>query len=764
MAQGSQPTETEILWEYPQNDKTKKVMKLVIVESPTKAKTISKFLSKDYSVESSFGHIRDLPAKELGIDIKNNFEPTYVIPDKAKPKVKILKDQAKKSKEIILATDEDREGEAIAWHLAHILELKNPKRIVFHEITKPAIEAALQNPRTIDLKLVDAQQARRILDRLVGFKLSPFLWKKVMRGLSAGRVQSVAVRLICDREKEIASFIPQEYWTVEAVLQKQNNAECHPEEPAGDEGSGTQCHPEGTPEGSRSQWLRSFGSTLRTTAGAVDSSPASRRSQNDIRVALIAKDGKTIDKLEIKNKDEAEKILNDLQNAQYKVANVERKETKRNPLPPFTTSTLQQTAAARFGFSAKRTMMTAQKLYENGFISYHRTDSLNLSAIVLAEAKKYIQENLENNYWLARVFKTKSQSAQEAHEAIRPTYPDQNTPENMKTKMTPEHFKIYDLIWRRFIACQMESAIFDATVADISANQYTFRANGQVIKFDGFLKIYPTKFEETNLPILEKNETLNLKALQKEQHFTEGPARYSEATLIKVLEKQGIGRPSTYAPTLDTIQNRNYVEKDDNKRLKPTKIGAVVNELLTEHFPQIVDVEFTAKMEKELDEVAEGKDTWQKTIGDFYTPFEKNLKEKEKIVERKDLTEKTDKVCPECAGPMIIRPGRFGKFFACKNFPKCKHTENIPRPALGVACPKCGGDIVEKNTKKKKIFYGCSNWPKCDFAAWDKPINQKCEQCGSQMTETKYKKVFCSNKDCVNAKKTKSKSSPPKKS
>lgn len=394
--------------------------------------------------------------------------------------------------------------------------------------------------------------------------------------------------------------------------------------------------------------------------------------------------------------------------------------------------------------------MAAQKLYENGFITYHRTDSLNLSAIAQQEARDFICEQLGKNYWpgTPRSFQTKSKGAQEAHEAIRPTLPGQNTPEKIKSQLTPEMFKVYDLIWRRFIASQMTPAVFDATTIDIQAKQHTFRANGQVMKFDGFLKIYTTKFEEANLPLLEKNEILQLKELLKEQHFTQPPARYSEATLIKILEKEGIGRPSTYAPTLDTIQNRNYVEKDENKKFRPTKIGSTVNDLLTEHFPQIVDTAFTAQMEKQFDEIAQGKDTWQKTIGDFYFPFAENLKEKEKAVVKVDLTEKTDRLCPQCSGEVIIRMGRFGKFYACSKFPNCKFTENIKKPPLNAQCPKCGAELVEKNTKKRKVFYGCSKWPDCDFALWDKPTGEKCPECQSLMVQTIRKQIKCSNKEC----------------
>lgn len=672
---------------------------LIVVESPTKAKTISKFLGKDYSVLSSFGHVRDLPTSTIGVDIDKNFQPKYIVPAKAKPKVKILKDEAKKAKEIILATDEDREGEAISWHLSEVLKLENPKRIVFHEITKSAIEEALENPRKIDMNLVNAQQARRILDRLVGYKLSPFLWKKIMRGLSAGRVQSVAVRLICKREEEIKNFTPVEYWTIVANLFK----------------------------------------------------------NKDFEAKLVA---------EIKNKQEADKILQDLEGAQYVVESVEKKETVRNPQAPFTTSTLQQTASSKLGFGAKRTMVIAQKLYEKGFITYHRTDSLNLSSQSQIAAKDLIINNFGNAYWpgLVRNFKTKSKSAQEAHEAIRPTIPDK-TPDNLKksAKLLPEEFRLYNLIWQRFVASQMSSAIFDSCSIDIKApsassgQDYTFRANGQTLKFDGCLKVYPMKFEEMDLPKLTKDEILELKELMPNQHFTQPPARYSEATLIKILEKEGIGRPSTYAPILDTIQQRNYVEKDENKRLKPTSTGAMVDKMLLENFPQIVDIQFTAKMEKEFDEIALGKDTWQKTLKDFYMPFEQILKDKEQSVAKMDLTEETDKICPECKGKMIIRLGRYGKFYACSKFPDCKHTEPIRKPTLGIECPKCGqGDLSEKITRTKKIFYGCINWPKCDFALWDKPINEHCLECNSIMVETKTNKKKCSSPDCLTNKNAKS--------
>ncbi len=663
------------------------------MESPTKAKTIQKFLGNDFIIKSSFGHVRDLPKRELGVDVENGFKPKYVIPTKAKKVVSELKKESAKADNTILATDEDREGESIAWHLQEALKLKNPQRIVFHEITKTAIENALKTPRHIDMNLVDAQQARRILDRIVGYKISPFLWKKVAKGLSAGRVQSVAVRLIVEREREIEKFVAQEYWGIEVLLKK------------------------------------------------VD---------KEFNASLVKKDGKALDKLEIKNKTEADKILQDLTNADYIVESVEKKETKRYPAPPFTTSTLQQAAWQRFKFSAKMTMSLAQRLYEEGNITYHRTDSLNLSEMSLNSAKKLISEKFGQNYWAGRLvkYKTKSSGAQEAHEAIRPTYADKN-PESLKG-IDARQLKLYTLIWQRFIASQMALAVFDSVSADINASNYTFRANGQTLKFDGFLKVYPTKFEETELPDLEKNDVLNLLKLDSLQHFTEPPARYTEASLIKTLEKHGIGRPSTYAPIISTIQERNYVAENDQRRFFPSEMGIIVNDVLVKNFPEIVDIDFTAKMEKELDEVAEGKDTWEKTCRDFYNPFAKNLEEKYKEVVKTDLTKKTNKVCPKCGAPLIERLGRFGRFYACSKFPECKYTESIEGDpdTLNITCPKCKeGKITGKRTKKGKTFYGCNHFPKCDFALWDKPVNEFCPKCDSILIE-KGKKIKCSNKEC----------------
>ncbi|MCL0056732.1 type I DNA topoisomerase [Dehalococcoidia bacterium] len=693
-------------------------MNLVIVESPVKEKTISRFLGPKYKVLSSYGHIRDLPKSELGIDIENNFEPKYVIPLKARKTVNFLKKEVQKASLIILAVDEDREGEAIAWHLAQVLNLnehkaqnakrKNYKRIVFHEITKQAIEEALKYPRDIDMNLVDAQQARRVLDRIVGYKLSPFLWKKIARGLSAGRVQSVAVRLVVEREREIEKFTAQEYWTIVATLRKQTQ--------------------------NAKRKTQNNNSKLKT----------------EFESFLIKKDGKVIPKMGIKSKKEAEEIVRDLENAEYKIKDIIKKQVKRNPLPPFTTSTLQQESWKRFKFPAKFTMQIAQQLYERGFISYHRSDSLNLSNLALGTAKKFITENYGQNYYQFRKYKAKGR-VQEAHEAIRPTYADK-IPEKLKAqvKLDNNQFKLYDLIWRRFIACQMAQAIFDTVSIDIQAKNYTFKATGQILKFDGFLNVYPIKYEEAELPPLEKDEILELLKLIPSQHFTQPPSRYTEASLIKILEENGIGRPSTYAPIISTIQERNYIEKNEQKRFQPTEIGFAVNDLLVAHFPKIVDIGFTAGMEEKLDKIAQGEEKWTPIIKEFYQGFEENLQKKYQEVSKKDITEKpTEKICPKCQSPLLIRLGKFGEFYACSKFPKCRHTESLEKNDLGIKCPKCqNGKIVEKRTKKRKIFYGCNQFPKCDFALWDKPINEKCPKCKSLLVQTNRKQIKCSNKEC----------------
>lgn len=708
-------------------------MQLIIVESPTKAKTISKFLGKGYIVKSSFGHIRDLPKSKLGVDTEKDFEPQYVIPTKSRKIVTELKKAAKKIDVIVLASDDDREGEAIAWHITKALDTDKlkieTKRIVFHEITKTAIENSLKNPREIDMNLVDAQQARRVLDRLVGYELSPFLWKKIARGLSAGRVQSVAVRLIVDREEEINKFRPNEYWSIEALLI--NHSEAKPK------------NLEDNPQ---------------------DSSLLTAPQNNNSFIAKLLKiKGKAVPKLGIKNIREAKEITKDLENSEYKITNIERKETRRNPLPPFTTSTLQQEAARKLGFSAKQTMRLAQQLYEGinlgdkgsgGLITYHRTDSLNLSSQAISAAKEFIQTKLGKKYLpdTPRFYKTKSKGAQEAHEAIRPTQPHLH-PDDIKQFLEARQFKLYNLIWRRFIACQMASAVMDTMAVDIEAigakkNPYLFRANGSTIKFDGFLKIYITKTKEAFLPALDKNEILELIKLLSEQHFTQPPARYTEASLVKALEEHGIGRPSTYAPIISTIQTRNYVSKNDQKRFEPEDIGTMIINMLKDNFPEIVDIKFTAKMEKDLDKIADGKQEWKKIIKDFYGPFHKNLEERYESVEKKKTDQPTDKICPECGKPIIIKMGRFGKFYSCTGFPDCKHTEAIVN-STGVKCPECGeGEIVERRTRKGKTFYSCNKYPKCKYALWNKPTGDKCPECGALLMEAGKSKIKCSNKEC----------------
>ena len=673
---------------------------LVIVESPAKGRTISRFLGSNFVVESSYGHIRDLPSSKLGVEVEKDFEPQYIIPRKASPTVKKLKQAATGAEKIILATDEDREGEAIAWHLTQALGLGNSKsqapnskqiqnskfkiqkieRIVFHEITQKAITEALKNPREIDMRLVDSQQARRILDRLVGYKLSPFLWKKVYRGLSAGRVQSVAVKLIVEREREVQIFKPEEYWSIVATLLKV---------------------------------------------------------KSNFDATLVKIDGKTLDKFAIKKAEEAEKIVNELNDAKWIVEKVEKRAVSKNPLPPFTTSTLQQESFKKLGFSAKQTMMLAQQLYEGvelgegpiGLITYMRTDSVNLSLESLQTAHDFIKKEVGPNYALLspRQFQTKTKGAQEAHEAIRPT-DSWRTPESIENFLEKRQFRLYDLIWRRFLATQMPPAIFEATAAEISAKNFIFRTTGQVMKFDGFLKIYPLKLAEVELPVLEPKEELKLVELKPNQHFTEPPPRYTEATLIKTLEKYGIGRPSTYAPTISTIQDRGYVEKYDRRTLRPTEIGFLVNDLLVEHFPEIVDVQFTAKMEEELDEIAEGGIKWRDVIRKFYEPFAKQLEEKYKTVEKHEVGETTEEICEKCGKPMVIKLGRFGKFLACSGFPECKNTKSLKMEltTIQMKCPKCQeGEIIIKYTRRKKIFFGCSRYPDCDHASWTDPRKQK---------------------------------------
>jgi len=662
---------------------------LVIVESPTKARTISRFLNNGFTVESSVGHIRDLPSSSLGIDVENNFEPKYIVPRKKSKVVKELKALAQKSDRIILATDEDREGEAIAWHLAAALGIENPERIVFHEITESAIMEALKSPRVLDTYLIDAQQARRVLDRLVGYKLSPFLWKKVMRGLSAGRVQSVALRIIVEREREREQFQKEEYWTIEATFK---------------------------PE-------RTFAFTAE----------------------LFSLDGKQVEKFSIRTAGEAEEIKKRLTGESFAIAKIDKKRIERQPLAPFTTSTLQQDASRKCRFSAKQTMMIAQQLYEGvelaegpaGLITYMRTDSTNLSAESQHSARIFLEDSFGKNYSLEtpRIYKTKSKGAQEAHEAIRPT-DIRRTPELVKKFLDAKQARLYDLIWRRFAASQMPNAILDQTTIDVAndpaspmtasqGGNAVFRATGQTLVFDGFLKVWESKTEEIELPKVIEGETVILEDVTTNQHFTEPPARYSDATLVKTLEKYGIGRPSTYAPTISTILERGYVARDQNRRFHPTEVGTIVNDLLVEHFPEIVDVTFTAHMEEELDEIAAGKMAWQPVIKEFYEPFAKHLEEKYETVEKKDMSEPAGEDCPNCGKPMIIRHGRFGRFIACSGFPECKTTKTLPPKSLGIKCPECNeGELVERKTRQRRLFYGCSRYPDCKYATWKRPSTQ----------------------------------------
>jgi DNA topoisomerase-1 len=715
---------------------------LVIVESPTKAKTITKFLSSEFDIQSSYGHVRDLPASKMGVDIEHGFKPQYVIPTKARKNVNSLKAKAAKAQTVYFATDEDREGEAISWHLAEILQLPNDKtkRIAFHEITNEAINEALKNPREIDLNLVDAQQARRILDRLVGYELSPFLWKKIYKGLSAGRVQSVAVRLIVEREREIQAFKPDEFWTINALFNKDDK---------------------------------------------------------EFSASLFKIDNKKIEKLEIKNKEQADKILIDLNNDNFKVVAVETKDKKRNPYPPFTTSTLQQAANNVLGFSAKQTMVLAQQLYETGYITYMRTDSLNLADKFLNEANQHIKQEFGNEYADRKVYKSKQKGAQEAHEAIRPTDAD-NSPEKIQSKLDARQLKLYDLIWRRAVASQMKEAIISQTSADINNenDKYTFRATGSQIKFSGWLKLLPEKASENILPDLKEKDVVEAKEIKTEQHFTEPPPRYTEASLVKALEEKGIGRPSTYAPTITTIIERKYIEKEERK-LKPTEIGFMVNDLLVKHFPKIVDYEFTATMEKDLDEIAEGKRQWQPLIAEFYQPFKENLMQKEQEVSKQDLiAETTDEKCEKCGSPMIVKMGRYGKFLACSGFPKCRNIKSLQKEgekeesqALDEKCPECGsalqikrgrfgkfigcsnyptckyikkekkgtgitcpacnkGEIVAKRSRRGKTFYACDNYPTCKNAYWSRPTGEKCPNCESLLVAGAKDSVQCSKKEC----------------
>jgi DNA topoisomerase-1 len=654
-------------------------MNLVVVESPTKAKTLNQFLGKDFLVVSTMGHIRDLPEKKFGIKTDKDFEPQYVLLSGKKEIVEKLKEESRKAKKIYLATDPDREGEAISWHVSQILGNKNSfLRVVFHEITKSAIEKAIKNPRGIDMNLVFAQQARRILDRIVGYKLSPLLWFKIRKGLSAGRVQSVAVRLIVEREREIEKFVPQEYWEIYASLRKH------------------------------------LGGKLPKAAV--------------FQAKLVSRNGQ---KIEIRQKDEAEELVSALQKAGYEVKEVEKREVSRFPNPPFTTSTLQQQAANKFSWPAKKTMRVAQDLYEKGLITYHRTDSTNIAKEAISACRNYIEKTYGKEMLSEepRIYKTKSRVAQEAHEAIRPTNVEQIT--NYKLQITNEERRLYELIWKRFVACQMKEAVYDETKLSILATTekdfFILESLGKVLKFAGFLSLYGKeegeKEGENYLPVLEIGDELDLVKVESFQKFTQPPPRYSEASLIKTLEEYGIGRPSTYAPIISTIQERQYVEKIEGK-FWPTPLGVSTNDFLLEYFPEIFDYGFTAKMEEDLDEIANGKKEWVPVVRDFYIPFNTKLTSVSRVAERVTVeTQPIEENCPECGSPLVIRVGRYGKFISCSKFPECKFTKPYLREA-GFACPQCGSLMVVKKSKKGKTFYGCSNWPKCTFATWRKPKNK----------------------------------------
>jgi DNA topoisomerase I len=634
-----------------------KGVKLVIVESPTKAKTLSRFLGSDYVIEATMGHVRDLPKSKLGVDVEHHFAPEYVVIEKRKETIEKLIQLAKQKAEIILATDPDREGESIAWHVQELLKHKST-RIVFHEITKQAIEAALQHPGRVNLQLVEAQQARRVVDRLVGYKLSPLLWKKVRRGLSAGRVQSVTVRLVVEREKEIGSFKPQEFWEIKVQVAK-----------------------------------------------------VARVAQVDFWLDLAAK---------VTTGKQAEAIKADLEAAEYRIAKIERKRLERASLPPFKTSTLQQAGASRWGWSSRRTMRSAQALYERGLITYHRTDSLNLSREAVEKVRAYINSTYGREYVPEnlRYFKTTSKLVQEAHEAIRPTEVNDKL-QIINAKLGKDEERLYQLIWKRFVASQMEAARFDKTNVNVTADEYLLRAEGVKMLFDGWLKVYGSKTDDQLLPELKEGDRLIKKEVVAEQKFTEAPARYTEASLIKTLEKLGIGRPSTYAPTISTIQVRQYVEKKEQK-FYSTPVGVAVTEFLAKYFPKIMDYQFTAQMEDDLDKIAAGKALFVPVVGEFYEPFEQDVARVEtKAARVKVPTEATGQQCPQCQkGEVVIRLGRFGKFLSCSRFPKCKYTANYVETVAGVNCPKCGSEVVIRRTKKGKQFYGCSTYPKCDWAAW----------------------------------------------
>jgi len=687
--------------------------KLVIVESPAKAKTISKFLGRGFAVKASMGHVRDLPRSQFGVDIDHGFTPKYITVRGQGKTLQELRKAVKDAERVYLATDPDREGEAISWHLAEVLglDINSPNRIEFNEITKAAVQSAIKNPRPIDTNLVDAQQARRVLDRLVGYKLSPLLWSKVKRGLSAGRVQSVALRIICDREQEIEAFRPEEYWTITAVF----------------------------------------------------SPSATGKAKESFEAKLHRIDG---DKVEVKDEATARSIVARLSHAQFAVTAVSRKERRRNPAPPFTTSTLQQEASRRLGFTARRTMTVAQQLYEGldigpegtvGLITYLRTDATRVSEEAQAEARRFIEEQYGRDFVPAKPYQYKNkEGAQGAHEAIRPTSVLRK-PDDLKPYLNRDQLRLYRLIWERFVASQMAPAVFDTLTVDIEGGGGVFRATGSTVKFPGFMAVYTEARDdeaseaEEALPPLEEGQRLKCLRVDPHQHFTQPPPRYSEAMLVKTLEELGIGRPSTYVQIIDTIQRRGYVTVKE-KRFVPTELGKIIVDLLKEYFPDIVDVEFTANMEEKLDRIEEGAVGWRQVVGEFYAPFERALENALKEIEEVTIEdEPTDEVCEVCGRNMVIKWGRYGKFLACPGFPECKNTKPL-LSEIGVACPDCGKPLVERRSRRGKVFYGCSGYPECSFTSWQRPVAQRCPRCGGLMTRVerrgKEPEHVCLDKEC----------------
>lgn len=687
---------------------------LIIVESPAKAKTIKGFLGKNYDVKASLGHVRDLPRSKFGIDVENNFAPQYITIRGKGPVLKELRDAAKKAGRVLLATDPDREGEAIAWHLAHALNIQEENcRIDFREITKEAVRGSIKEPRSIAQPVVDAQQARRVLDRVVGYELSPLLWAKVKPGLSAGRVQSVAVKLIVDREREIDAFVEEEYWTANAFLQTNN--------------------------------------------------------EEQFEAKLHQKNGK---KLELPNEEAAKQVQIDVQGKQWRVVDVQKRERLRNPAPPFTTSTLQQEAARKLNFPAKKTMRLAQQLYEGlplgkagtlGLITYMRTDAVRVSQEAITEVRSFITEAYGSPYIPTRARQYASKKgAQEAHEAIRPTSALRR-PEEIKQYLSRDQFRLYKLIWDRFVASQMSSAVFDAMRVDLAVGDYTFRATGSQLKFAGFLKLYregsdvndiKTELEDRLLPLLEVDDEVQLIDLQLQQHFTQPPARYTEAMLVKTLEEEGIGRPSTYAPIIETIVARGYVYSEE-KRFRPTELGVIVVDLLQENFNQLLDVGFTARMETQLDHIEEGDLVWQEVIREFYGPFSQDLKRAHAELEKIEVKdEESDFICEKCGRNMVYKMGRFGKFLACPGYPECKNTKPILNE-IGVECALCKregrptGQIVGRRTRQGRLFYGCSNYPDCTYTSWQRPVAELCSYCGQHLVIRKEgSEPVCANKAC----------------